>query len=158
MHVLKFVISLVTDKFIRLLTSTGIYHQPFIPWDEKSLIFTFLFYFRNGLPAEKQVEETRVWQRKDGKWQNIHIHRSENLSSPKKQNTMNQRFFSNCITELCIWTMRSIIFDYPMAKIIKKLDCTKLKTGGFKNEHNTDLGIKSLISDAQFQKHFFRSS
>nr|XP_022319383.1 calcium/calmodulin-dependent protein kinase type II delta chain-like isoform X4 [Crassostrea virginica] len=38
----------------------------------------------NGLPAEKQVEETRVWQRKDGKWQNIHIHRSENLSSPKK--------------------------------------------------------------------------
>lgn len=54
--------------------------------------------------------------------------------------------------------MRSIIFDYPMAKIIKKLDCTKLKTGGFKNEHNTDLGIKSLISDAQFQKHFFRSS
>ena len=84
MHVLKFIISLVTDKFIRLLTSTGIYHQPFIPWDEKSLIFTFLFYFRNGLPAEKQVEETRVWQRKDGKWQNIHIHRSENLSSPKK--------------------------------------------------------------------------
>lgn len=62
------------------------------------------------------------------------------------------------MTELCIWTMRSIIFDYPMAKIIKKLDCTKLKTGGFKNEHNTDLGIKSLISDAQFQKHFFRSS
>lgn len=32
---------------------------------------------RDGIPQTRRAEETRVWQRKDGKWQNIHLHRSE---------------------------------------------------------------------------------
>ncbi|XP_034312783.1 calcium/calmodulin-dependent protein kinase type II delta chain-like isoform X4 [Crassostrea angulata] len=32
---------------------------------------------RDGIPQTRKAEETRVWQRKDGKWQNIHLHRSE---------------------------------------------------------------------------------
>uniref|UniRef100_A0A0B7B7T1 calcium/calmodulin-dependent protein kinase n=2 Tax=Arion vulgaris TaxID=1028688 RepID=A0A0B7B7T1_9EUPU len=31
---------------------------------------------RDGLPVTKHTEETRIWQRKDGKWQNVHFHRS----------------------------------------------------------------------------------
>ncbi|XP_056298926.1 calcium/calmodulin-dependent protein kinase type II delta 1 chain isoform X9 [Pseudoliparis swirei] len=29
-----------------------------------------------GVPRTAQAEETRIWQRRDGKWQNIHFHRS----------------------------------------------------------------------------------
>ncbi|KAK3089215.1 hypothetical protein FSP39_001802 [Pinctada imbricata] len=31
---------------------------------------------RSGVPMTVQAEETRIWQRKDGKWQNVHLHRS----------------------------------------------------------------------------------
>lgn len=31
---------------------------------------------RNGLPMTYHAEETRIWQRKDSKWQNVHFHRS----------------------------------------------------------------------------------
>jgi calcium/calmodulin-dependent protein kinase (CaM kinase) II len=34
------------------------------------------FIDRNGLPVTKHSEETRIWQRKDSKWQNVHFHRS----------------------------------------------------------------------------------
>ncbi|KAK6171562.1 hypothetical protein SNE40_019722 [Patella caerulea] len=37
---------------------------------------------RNGLPVTMQSEETRVWQRKDNKWQNVHFHRSGSASTP----------------------------------------------------------------------------
>ncbi|XP_067672572.1 calcium/calmodulin-dependent protein kinase type II subunit delta-like isoform X8 [Haliotis asinina] len=37
---------------------------------------------RNGLPVTMQSEETRIWQRKDGKWQNVHFHRSGSASAP----------------------------------------------------------------------------
>ncbi|XP_049271597.1 calcium/calmodulin-dependent protein kinase type II delta chain isoform X20 [Rhipicephalus sanguineus] len=33
---------------------------------------------RSGIPRTRQTEETRVWHRKDTKWQNIHFHRSGN--------------------------------------------------------------------------------
>ncbi|XP_021350039.1 calcium/calmodulin-dependent protein kinase type II delta chain-like isoform X5 [Mizuhopecten yessoensis] len=39
---------------------------------------------RNGLPVTTQAEETRVWQRKDNKWQNVHFHRSGSPSAPNK--------------------------------------------------------------------------
>lgn len=29
-----------------------------------------------GSPVTKAVEETRVWQRKDGRWKHVHFHRS----------------------------------------------------------------------------------
>jgi calcium/calmodulin-dependent protein kinase (CaM kinase) II len=30
----------------------------------------------DGLPITSAVEETRVWQRQDGKWKHVHFHRS----------------------------------------------------------------------------------
>ncbi|XP_008415431.1 PREDICTED: calcium/calmodulin-dependent protein kinase type II delta 2 chain isoform X1 [Poecilia mexicana] len=36
----------------------------------------------SGMPRTMQSEETRVWQRRDGKWQNIHFHRSGSPSIP----------------------------------------------------------------------------
>ncbi|XP_071264461.1 calcium/calmodulin-dependent protein kinase type II delta 2 chain isoform X3 [Salvelinus alpinus] len=35
-----------------------------------------------GMPRTMQSEETRVWHRRDGKWQNIHFHRSGSPSVP----------------------------------------------------------------------------
>jgi len=39
------------------------------------------FIDKNGTPHTMQTEETRVWARKDGKWQNVHFHRSSCPSS-----------------------------------------------------------------------------
>ncbi|XP_074647809.1 calcium/calmodulin-dependent protein kinase type II delta chain-like isoform X3 [Tubulanus polymorphus] len=36
---------------------------------------------KTGTAQTKQSEETRVWQRKDGRWLNIHLHRSGNPSA-----------------------------------------------------------------------------
>ncbi|CAG0890285.1 unnamed protein product [Cyprideis torosa] len=33
---------------------------------------------KQGTAVTRQSEETRVWHRRDGKWQNVHVHRSEN--------------------------------------------------------------------------------
>ncbi|XP_035385581.1 calcium/calmodulin-dependent protein kinase type II delta 2 chain isoform X2 [Electrophorus electricus] len=38
----------------------------------------------SGRPRTMQSEETRVWHRRDGKWQNIHFHRSGAPSVPTK--------------------------------------------------------------------------
>ncbi|KAI2662275.1 Calcium/calmodulin-dependent protein kinase type II delta 2 chain [Labeo rohita] len=38
----------------------------------------------NNMPRTMQSEETRVWHRRDGKWQNIHFHRSGSPSVPTK--------------------------------------------------------------------------
>ena len=35
-----------------------------------------LFMFRQGHAFTSQAEETRVWQRKEGRWYNVHFHRS----------------------------------------------------------------------------------
>jgi calcium/calmodulin-dependent protein kinase (CaM kinase) II len=34
------------------------------------------FDFRQGQAHTQQSEETRVWYRRDGKWLNVHFHRS----------------------------------------------------------------------------------
>lgn len=36
---------------------------------------------KSGLAHTQQSEETRVWYKKDGKWQNVHFHRSGSISS-----------------------------------------------------------------------------
>ncbi len=35
----------------------------------------------SGVPATAAVEETRVWQKKDGKWRHVHFHRSPKRTS-----------------------------------------------------------------------------
>uniref|UniRef100_A0A3B5QAX3 calcium/calmodulin-dependent protein kinase n=1 Tax=Xiphophorus maculatus TaxID=8083 RepID=A0A3B5QAX3_XIPMA len=37
----------------------------------------------NGMPRTMQSEETRIWHRRDSKWQNIHFHRSGSLTLTK---------------------------------------------------------------------------
>ncbi|KTF99938.1 hypothetical protein cypCar_00018257 [Cyprinus carpio] len=38
----------------------------------------------SNMPRTMQSEETRVWHRRDGKWQNIHFHRSGSPTVPTK--------------------------------------------------------------------------
>lgn len=38
----------------------------------------------NNMPRTMQSEETRVWHRRDSKWQNIHFHRSGSPTVPTK--------------------------------------------------------------------------
>uniref|UniRef100_A0A8C2FJH4 Calcium/calmodulin-dependent protein kinase II association-domain domain-containing protein n=1 Tax=Cyprinus carpio TaxID=7962 RepID=A0A8C2FJH4_CYPCA len=38
----------------------------------------------NGMPCTAQSEETRIWHRKDGKWQIVHFHRSGSPSAITK--------------------------------------------------------------------------
>nr|XP_058922606.1 calcium/calmodulin-dependent protein kinase type II subunit delta isoform X1 [Kogia breviceps]XP_058922607.1 calcium/calmodulin-dependent protein kinase type II subunit delta isoform X1 [Kogia breviceps] len=40
----------------------------------------------SGMPKTTQSEETRVWHRRDGKWQNVHFHRSGSRTVPIKFN------------------------------------------------------------------------
>ncbi|XP_060887368.1 calcium/calmodulin-dependent protein kinase type II delta 1 chain isoform X7 [Labrus mixtus] len=39
---------------------------------------------RDGMPRTMQSEETRIWHRRDSKWQNIHFHRSGSPTVPTK--------------------------------------------------------------------------
>ncbi|KAM9717887.1 calcium/calmodulin-dependent protein kinase type II subunit delta-like [Menidia menidia] len=38
----------------------------------------------SAMPRTMQSEETRIWHRRDGKWQNIHFHRSGSPTVPTK--------------------------------------------------------------------------
>jgi len=53
--------------------------------DTACIAYTRLTQFvdRSGMPHSLQSEETRVWQRVDGKWQNIHFHCSGSPASPQ---------------------------------------------------------------------------
>ncbi|CAG2221154.1 CAMK2 [Mytilus edulis] len=53
-------------------------HVHLLGEDAASIAYIRLTQFidRSGLPVTTQQEETRVWQRKDGKWQNVHLHRT----------------------------------------------------------------------------------
>ncbi|CAG0913427.1 unnamed protein product [Notodromas monacha] len=46
---------------------------------------------KQGVAHTKQTEETRVWQRRDSKWQNIHFHRSFNSASPSLSSLAQQQ-------------------------------------------------------------------
>ena len=43
------------------------------------------YTFRNGIPHTEQSEETRIWHRRDGRWVNVHFHRSAALVSAPHQ-------------------------------------------------------------------------
>ena len=40
------------------------------------------FCFRLGHAHTTQAEETRVWHRRDGRWLNVHFHRSGSQQNP----------------------------------------------------------------------------
>jgi calcium/calmodulin-dependent protein kinase (CaM kinase) II len=37
---------------------------------------------KQGVAHTQQAEETRIWHRKEGRWQNVHFHRSSSCNSP----------------------------------------------------------------------------
>lgn len=51
---------------------------------------------------------------------------------------------------VCVWTSVSIISVFPMAKNHQKAWLYQAINWGYKIEHNTDLGVVSLVSDAQY--------
>jgi hypothetical protein len=40
---------------------------------------------KQGIPHTEQSEETRIWHRRDGRWVNVHFHRSAALVSTPHQ-------------------------------------------------------------------------
>jgi len=40
------------------------------------MVHCVLVTVRSGVPHSQQSEVTRVWLKRDGKWQNVHVHSS----------------------------------------------------------------------------------
>ncbi|XP_070545090.1 calcium/calmodulin-dependent protein kinase type II delta chain-like isoform X15 [Ptychodera flava] len=61
-------------------------HVHLLGEDAASIAYVRLTQFidRTGCPVTTQSEETRVWLKKDAKWQNVHFHRSGAPSAPAK--------------------------------------------------------------------------
>ncbi|XP_077999444.1 calcium/calmodulin-dependent protein kinase type II subunit delta-like isoform X6 [Glandiceps talaboti] len=61
-------------------------HVHLLGEDAASIAYIRLTQFidRTGCPVTTQSEETRVWLKKDAKWQNVHFHRSGAPSAPAK--------------------------------------------------------------------------
>ncbi|KAM3831472.1 calcium/calmodulin-dependent protein kinase type II subunit delta isoform 1-T1 [Vipera latastei] len=61
----------------------------------------------SGMPKTMQSEETRVWHRRDGKWQNVHFHRSGSPTVPIKGHILkgksdgNQKIMENSFAMSC---------------------------------------------------------
>ena len=79
MHKLSF-LGLIEHNYSKLCTNVPNYANLFI----KSVNYAInvsnlsLYFNRDGTPKTVQHEETRVWHRKNGRWVNVHIHRSIN--------------------------------------------------------------------------------
>ncbi|CAC5402158.1 CAMK2 [Mytilus coruscus] len=74
-------------------------HVHLLGEDAASIAYIRLTQFidRSGLPVTTQQEETRVWQRKDGKWQNVHLHSAKD-NTRVDQETMSLR---SCMQICC---------------------------------------------------------
>ncbi|XP_036406732.1 calcium/calmodulin-dependent protein kinase type II delta 1 chain isoform X9 [Megalops cyprinoides] len=61
-------------------------HVHLIGEDAACIAYIRLTQYMDGssMPRTMQSEETRVWHRRDGKWQNIHFHRSGSPTVPSK--------------------------------------------------------------------------
>lgn len=58
--------------------------------------------------------------------------------------------FFQLYDRVCVWTSVSIISVFPMAKNHQNAWLYQAINWGYKIEHNTDLGVMSLVSDAQY--------
>jgi hypothetical protein len=65
------------SKSKRLVSMTGV-HVRLMGTDAAVLSYVRLTQYLDGAgaPQTGRVEETRVWQKVDGKWQHVHFHRS----------------------------------------------------------------------------------
>lgn len=66
-------------------------HVHLLGEDAASIAYVKITQFLDkvGIPHTQSAEETRIWHRRDGRWQNVHLHRS---TSAHSSNTFN----SNC--------------------------------------------------------------
>ncbi|XP_014676859.1 PREDICTED: calcium/calmodulin-dependent protein kinase type II delta chain-like [Priapulus caudatus] len=75
----KFYFDNVLGKNCRAINTTILNpHVHLLGEDAACIAYIRLTQFvdRNGVPVTQQSEETRIWHRKDNKWQNVHFHRS----------------------------------------------------------------------------------
>ncbi|XP_071829831.1 calcium/calmodulin-dependent protein kinase type II delta chain-like isoform X1 [Apostichopus japonicus] len=77
----KFYFDTILKKNCRTANTTIL--NPFVHLlgeDAASIAYVRLSQYidKSGVAVTERCEETRVWQRKDGKWQNVHMHRSFN--------------------------------------------------------------------------------
>ena len=77
------------DKYVKI--SISITYKPFRLLNDATIRYmrhhTYfqIHCFRNGIPHTEQSEETRIWHRRDGRWVNVHFHRSASLVSGSHQ-------------------------------------------------------------------------
>lgn len=73
----QYYFDLPSSKSKRLVTMTGV-HVRLMGADSAVLSYVRLTQYLDATcaPQTGRVEETRVWQKFDGKWQHVHFHRS----------------------------------------------------------------------------------
>ncbi|XP_065216268.1 calcium/calmodulin-dependent protein kinase type II alpha chain isoform X2 [Planococcus citri] len=79
----KFYFDHVVGKNYKAINTTILNPNVHLLGDEAaciSYICLTQYVDKQGTPHSMQSEETRVWHKKDAKWQNVHLHRSSNSS------------------------------------------------------------------------------
>ena len=71
------------------------------------ILTTNIICFRQGHAYTSQSEETRIWQRREGRWLNVHFHRSNS--------TCNNPFAAkNC------WEAKNLLFELTLSKLTRR--------------------------------------
>ncbi|XP_067928676.1 calcium/calmodulin-dependent protein kinase type II delta chain-like isoform X6 [Watersipora subatra] len=81
----KFYFDNVLPSYSKTSNTTIVHpHVILLGEDAASIAYNRLIQYidRAGLPRTMQCEETRIWQRKDSNWVNVHFHRSGGCSAP----------------------------------------------------------------------------
>ncbi|XP_022239922.1 calcium/calmodulin-dependent protein kinase type II delta chain-like isoform X2 [Limulus polyphemus] len=81
----KFYFDNASGKYCKALNTTILNPTVHLLGDDAACIaYVRLVQYmdKSGVAHTQQSEETRVWHKKDGKWQNVHFHRSGSGSSP----------------------------------------------------------------------------
>nr|XP_047922298.1 calcium/calmodulin-dependent protein kinase type II subunit delta isoform X4 [Anser cygnoides] len=93
----------------------------------------------SGMPKTMQSEETRVWHRRDGKWQNVHFHRSGSPTVPIKNQT---DFHFNCVPAVsCLTAVDSllisehkILFVLNGKELSASVQCNAFRVGSLRRQ------------------------
>ncbi|XP_066852999.1 calcium/calmodulin-dependent protein kinase type II subunit delta isoform X9 [Anser cygnoides] len=94
----------------------------------------------SGMPKTMQSEETRVWHRRDGKWQNVHFHRSGSPTVPIKNQT---DFHFNCVPavscltavdSLLISAEHKILFVLNGKELSASVQCNAFRVGSLRRQ------------------------
>ncbi|RWS29957.1 calcium/calmodulin-dependent protein kinase type II alpha chain-like isoform X5 [Leptotrombidium deliense] len=87
-HFHKFYFDNVLSKNSKALNTTVLNPSVYLLGEDAACIAYIRltqYMDKSGLPRTQQSEETRVWHKRDGKWQNVHFHRSMSSGSIQSQ-------------------------------------------------------------------------